>query len=140
MSRGFAIEGGYTLLDGEITEAGFDQSGTGFFVDGAALLRRPSRSANVRVAWHHAAGHEASVGAVHTGRRDDLDYGTGGRAVLAAYTTVDAAIHLQAIRRGAAGRNVSITARASNLLGERYQAVLGFATPGRALEIGLRMD
>ena len=81
-----------------------------------------------------------SVQAQHHGRRDDLDYAVGGRSVLPAYTIVDLAAFVRLTARSAAGHRLSLSARLSNALGEEYQAVLGFATPGRALSVGLRLE
>ncbi len=138
--RNVALTAGYTWLDGFVSGAGIDQSGTGFFVTGAALLRRPAHSGSARLAWRNGRGDEVSVQGQRQGRRDDLDYAAGRRAVLGAHTVVDVAAFVHVTARPASRRRVSVSARVSNALGEEYQAVLGFATPGRALNVGLRLE
>ncbi len=69
--------------------------------------------------------------------REDLDYAANARAVLPAVTTVDLSANA-AVRRPSAGHpGLSVTARLSNALDERYESVLGFRSPGRAFTIGL---
>ncbi len=133
-------EVGYTWLHTEVTESGFDDTPTGFFVDGVALLRRPAHSATAAVSWNARDGSALRVQAIHRGAREDLDYAANGRATLPAVTTVDISANAM-VRRAAAGRpGLAITARLSNALDERYESVLGFRSPGRAFTIALRVD
>ncbi|MEO5825773.1 MAG: TonB-dependent receptor [Gemmatimonadales bacterium] len=151
-ARGIEVEGsgavtahfradlGYTWLHTEVTESGFDETPTGFFVEGVALLRRPARSATAGVSWNSGGGSALRVQAIRRGTREDLDYAANGRATLPAVTTVDLSANV-VVRKPAAGRpGLALTGRLSNALDERYESVLGFRAPGRALTIEVRVD
>lgn len=137
---GIQADVGYTWLHTEVTESGFDDTPTGFFVDGVALLRRPAHSATAGVSWHRGGGSVFRLQAIHRGAREDLDYAVNGRAILPAVTTVDLSANA-VLRPLAVGRpGLAITVRLSNALDEQYQSVLGFRSPGRALTVALRVD
>lgn len=131
---------GYTWLHTEVTESGFDDSPTGFFATGVALLRRPAHSATAAVSWISRGGSTLRVQAIHRGAREDLDYAANGRATLPAVTTLDLSANA-IVRPGTMGRpGLAVTARLTNALDKQYESVLGFRSPGRAFTIALRVD
>ena len=140
VAEGVSAGANYTWLDAFITDAGFDQSGTGFFVNGAPLLRRPAHTAAGFLTLRARSGNQLAVRATRHGAREDVDYAAGGRALLPAYTVVDVSGNVRVLRRGAGRPGMLVTARISNLLDEDYQAVLGFATPGRGVTLGVTFD
>ncbi|MBV6522075.1 MAG: Vitamin B12 transporter BtuB [Gemmatimonadaceae bacterium] len=123
-----------TRLNARATQAGFDTSATSYFHVGERLLRRPSVSGAAAIVY---AGRVGNIGvrANYTGSRDDIDYAAYERIALSSYTTVD--LFLRAAVPGAArDRGLYFRASATNVLGERYQAVSGFDAPGRAILVG----
>ncbi|MBA2291003.1 MAG: TonB-dependent receptor [Gemmatimonadales bacterium] len=131
---------GYTWLHTEVIEAGFDDTPTGFFVEGVTLLRRPAHSATAAVAWQGGRRSTLRLQAIHRGTREDLDYAANGRATLPAVTTVDLSVNA-VVRPATPGRpGLAITGRLSNALDEQYESVLGFRSPGRAFTVALRVD
>ncbi len=129
----------HTWVDTRIVTAGSDQSGTGFFVSGARLLRRPAHTTNVGVSWKAHERATLSAQAMRFGSREDLDYAVGGRATLPTYTTLDFAGTVTIRRPLGARPGVAVNVRLANALDEQYTAVLGFRSPGRTVGVGVRI-
>ena len=105
------------------------------------LPRRPSRAASLVIAAPIGARFTLVGDATHIGRRHDVRFFAtepSREERLASYTVVGIAATLRAGRLGAA-TGVDITARVDNLLDDEYEAVAGFATPGRIASIGVRL-
>jgi vitamin B12 transporter len=105
------------------------------------LPRRPSRTASLVLAA--PVGRMTFVGdASHVGPRHDtrflLEEPFASREVLPSYTLVGAALTIRLGRLFGAD-DVELTARVDNLLDEEYEAVAGFATPGRIASVGARV-
>lgn len=133
-----ALHASYSLLRTEVTNEG--NGGFGAVANGKPLLRRPRRSAAAE-AIYTARRATLSARVDRIGARDDYDYGfPGGRVRLAPYTLVGAAAELPLAAPRGAGWAVSLIARGENLTDRRYQNVFGFATPGRVLFIGVRVN
>ena len=128
--------GQYTFQDGEILDSpsGVDN----VYAVGRPLLRRPRHQASLSLAY--ALGH-GSVGAtlVRVGERTDSDFvGIGlGQGELPyynpGYTRLDVRARLRVSTR------LEAFLAADNLLGERYQEVLGYPALGRTLRGGVRL-
>lgn len=123
---GLTLIANYTYLDAE------DQQVSG----GVQLreIRRPKHGANVAIAWQtgrwHMGGSAAWVGA----RTDtDFDLFPARTVRLDDYLLVSARIGYEIVP------GIEIYGRATNLLDEEYQDVVGYKTPGRALYAGLRL-
>ena len=133
-----ALHASYSLLGTEVTNEG--NGGFGAVANGKPLLRRPRRSAAADGIFK---GRRVTLSAKvdRIGARDDYDYGfPGGRVRLAPYTLVGAAAELPLAAQHSEGWTVSLIARGENLTDRRYQNVFGFATPGRVLFIGVRVN
>ncbi|MFC1661583.1 TonB-dependent receptor plug domain-containing protein [Gemmatimonadota bacterium] len=132
---------GYTYLDTEVVDSGFDQGSGATFVEGERLLRRPTHLFSVSGAY--ALGHLGSLnaGVRFVGNRDDRDFSTWPAApvLLSRYTVVDlgATFTLVAARDRRPG--LALLIRGENLLGERYQEAFGFPAPGRGVYAGARV-
>lgn len=126
----------YTALRARVTAV--TRSYKGSQRPGDALLRRPSHSARAVVSYA-PAGWSLALSAAYVGRRADLDFTQfpSPAVTLPSYTRADAAASFDVARHG--GSIVSVTARADNLLGRRYEEVLRFPAPGRAVFLGLRV-
>jgi len=120
----------YTLLDGEVLVSGdaFDP----VYAAGRPLLRRPRHQGSVSA---HLGSGRAGAGAtlVLVGRRADSDFLGLGLTDNAGYARLDLRGRLR-IRPG-----IEAVAVAENVLDRRYQDVLGYPAPGRALRAGLRL-
>jgi vitamin B12 transporter len=133
-----ALHGSWSLLRTEVTNEG--NGGFGAVANGKPLLRRPRRLAAADAIFRmRRATLSAKVDRI--GARDDYDYGyPGGRVRLAPYTLVAAAAELPVVRQASEGWGLALTARGENLTNRSYQNVFGFATPGRVLFLGLRLE
>ncbi len=129
----------HTWVDSRITASGIDQSGTGFFVPGSRLLRRPAHTTNAGVSWTVDQGTTVSAQAMRFGAREDLDYNAGARTALPAYTTLDLAGSFTVRRPLDTRPGVAVNVRLANALDEQYTAVLGFRAPGRSVAVGVRV-
>jgi vitamin B12 transporter len=128
----------WTWLDTEVTDAGFDDGPGATFVEGRPLLRRPARSATVEAAV--LVGSSGRVGAQVSvvGSRADRDFTAfPARPVeLPAYALLAASAEWSPFEAGDGMPGLTLTARADNLLHERYEEVFGFRAPGRSLQLG----
>jgi vitamin B12 transporter len=136
LQSGLSARAAYTYTDTKVTTEGFDTSPLGLFAPGESLLRRPKHSGSVTL------GYSGDRGTLHVtgnlvGKRDDLDYSGGTRVVLDGHTTIDVAATFLAFER--LGRTVTLEARVANAFDVEYEAVHGFASPGRSFLGGLRV-
>lgn len=135
------VNGGYTYLNTEVLDSGFDEGDGAVFVDGAPLIRRPRHQGNVAVSYR--VGLAALFGSLRVvGSRDDRDFSAWpavpvklSRFVLAG---LGAEIELFEPTQGRPGFTLQI--RGENLLDEGYQEVFGFQAPGRAILVGGRLQ
>jgi vitamin B12 transporter len=118
-----------TWLRTRVTSAGFDSSATGYYRVGESLLRRAGSISTLGLRAASGRGAATVTGRL-VSRRDDLDYVTYERVRMPGHGTVDGSLRW-ALRPWLTG-----TMDGSNLLGSRYQAVRGFASPGRAVYAG----
>jgi len=133
----FRITGGYTYLDTEVLEAGFDEGEGAVFVKGEPLIRRPGHQISLAAALALRGGHLA--GNVRwVGSRSDRDF-SGGSAVpveLPGYLLIGLGGEINLL--AAAGRwpALDLQLRIENLLDQDYQEVFGYRAPGRAFLLG----
>lgn len=136
--RRVALDASYTYLDTRVLTAGFDPSPDATIREGGPLLRRPKHGASLGFSARVA---EASVDAraTYVGRREDrLFHGAPTFATetvqLAPYATIDLATAIPLTPHAA------LTLRLDNALAARYESIAGYATPGRVILIGVRID
>jgi vitamin B12 transporter len=132
----------YTWLDTEVTDAGFDTDESATFVEGRRLLRRPTNSASLGA--RYGGDGPVRLGAVLTyvGDRDDIRFALfpepSRRLELPGYTTVDLSARVTVLRPGSgATPGLDLTARVENLFDEDYEQATNFASPGRAVFVGV---
>jgi vitamin B12 transporter len=103
--------------------------------DGQREVRRPRWQGFVRVD-HTLPWAEIGADAFYVGEQIDLDFSDwpAARADLDAYTLVNARIRVPI------GTRADLTLRATNLLDERYEDVLGYRAPGRAYYLQMGFD
>ncbi len=131
----------YAWLETEVQDAGFQEGPGATFVAGEPLLRRPEHTAGAAtfVRIGEAAGLE--LGLRHTGERLDRDFATfpATPVMLPAYTVVDLAAEFQVAAARAGRPGLTLTLRAENLTGTKYEEAWGFAAPGRGVYVGGRV-
>lgn len=133
---------GFTRLETEVLDAGFQAGPNAEFVEGERLLRRPTHAVNATVEYRAPRG-AAHLVVRYTGDRDDLDFSDDmnvRRVTLDAHTVVDLGGEFRILP--ADGRRPALigTVRIDNAFDTEYQEVLGFRTRGRTLFLGARME
>jgi len=128
----------WTWLDARVVEGGDAERAGGEFVPGDRLLRRPERMLRL-YGTLHAGDADASVSVRVEGARADRDFTTypATRRTLPRHATLDAGVELPLGGGGVAAWSLRV--RGENLLDARYEEVLGFPAPGRALYVGARL-
>jgi len=126
----------YTIVRPRVTR--IDPAYQGNDRVGDALLRRPTHSGSMVLAYERPGGGSLGTVVSYVGKRPDLDFEQfpATRVTLPGYAKVDisAEYPLTARRRAA----FAINARIENLFDRRYEDVLNFKAPGRTVLIGGR--
>lgn len=137
---GFVVTAGYTWTDTRVVDAGFDSGASANFVAGGRLLRRPEHTATVQL-LRRVQGWGTFNGSVNRiGAREDRDF-SGWPAVpvvLAPYTLVDIGAELLVPARLIPGARLQL--RVANVVNARVEQVARFASPGRVLYAGLKLE
>ena len=135
-----ALDGSYTRLRTEVTDAGFDSGPGAAFVAGERLLRRPTDALSFG-ARHMTDRATLGINVRHVGTRDDRDFSTFPAApiTLASYTKIDASTTWAVSTGGDKVPELTLTCRVDNLFDREYQEVFGFPARGRTVMIGGRV-
>jgi vitamin B12 transporter len=119
----------YTYLDGVVKVSGdaFNE----VYAEGRPLLRRPKHQGSLTAAF---GGTRLSGGGtlVLVGRRADSDFQNLGLTENEGYARLDLRARARIVPR------LEVVVVAENVLGRRYQEVLGYPARGRSLRAGLR--
>lgn len=103
--------------------------------NGVAEIRRPERTASLSVIWSPEDGpFSVAASADHVGDRTDTDFATFQTVTLDAYTLVGGQANWRITP------NTALYLRGENLLDETHEDVFGYASPGRGLYLGLRLQ
>ncbi len=131
------LSGGYTYLDTEVLDSGFDEGEGATFVEGEPLIRRPEHQASLRGAYGFARG-SVHAGARIVGSRQDRDFAAWPAAPveLDGYTLVDVGGEFTLLHPRGSRPGFRLLVRGENLLDEDYQEVFGYRAPGRAVLVG----
>jgi vitamin B12 transporter len=137
---GLTLSAGYTHLSTKVRDAGFQSGPDAEYVEGERLIRRPTHSGNVGIAYRRPGQGALDLAVLYTGKRDDLDFTDwpAHRVTLDAYTRVD--LGGEVVLLGATGRRAGLAAtlRVDNLFGTKYQEIVNFPARGRTFLIGAR--
>lgn len=121
----WSILGGYTYVDAD------DR-------DGLREVRRPRHSGNLNVNFRFGEGRgNVNLGAIVNGRQLDNEFifsTVEDRVALDGYTLVNLAVSW------AASDQLTVYARVDNLLGEQYEELFSFRSPGRTGYVGVRLN
>ena len=150
-SRGLELDGtffvgpasvgaSWSWLDTEVQDSGFDSGPGATFVNGEPLLRRPESSWTLRAAATIGTSASAWVRLTGVGERPDRDFSTfpATPIVLPAYRSLGVGAEWSLPAVSPVVPDLSVTVRGENLLNDRFEEVLGFESPGRALYVGVR--
>lgn len=134
------LSGAYTYMDSEVLDSGFDDGPGAVFVEGEALIRRPKHQTALTATYQ--LPRVVVSGGVHwTGSRTDRDFSDvpASPVELSSYTLVEFGANLDLIRPRGGRPGMEFQVKGENLLDERYEGIFGFAGPGRAFLVGVRM-
>jgi len=134
------LSGGYTYLDSEVLDAGFDEGVGAVFVEGGALVRRPRHQGRLGALLHFAKG--SVNGSVRwTGSRSDRDFSIWPAlpVELSSYALVTLGADLSVVSAVGGRPGINLQIQGQHLLDHRYQEVFGFHAPGRAFLFGFHM-
>lgn len=129
---------GWTWLDTEVVDSGFDEGPSATFVEGESLIRRPRNQVALgarglvgdRVRW--------SADLRWVGERSDRNFRVfpAERVTLESYTTLSIGVDATLLSGGAGRPALDLLIRAENLGAAEYEEAFGFHAPGRALYVG----
>ncbi len=107
--------------------------------DGGATvdeIRRPNHSARLSLDVYPFDRVAMQFGASYAGQRGDLDFGS----FPAERVSLDDYVLLHWAARFEVSEDLALSARIENLGDADYEDVFGYATPGRSINIGLRVE
>lgn len=128
----------WTYLRTRVTNAG---NGGGNFVQGEALIRRPTRAGSATLTWRSAAG--TLYGTVtHNGSQSDRNFSAfpATPVTMPAFTLVDVGGEGTVLAPTSASPRLALTARIENVANTTYQRIYGYRTPGRTILVGARLS
>jgi vitamin B12 transporter len=135
------LSGGYTYLDSEVLDSGFDEGEGAVFVEGEALIRRPTHMGTL-AAFYQLPRAVLSGDLRWTGARDDRDFSAWPAApiALSSYALLGLGLEVDLFQSGEGRPGIDLRLRAENILDEEYQEIFGFTSPGRSFLVGLSVD
>ncbi len=132
---------GWTWLDTEVIDSGFDEGRSATFVEGEPLIRRPRNQATLgargaigtRIGWRTDVRWMAD--------RSDRNFSVfpAERVRLGSYTMINLGLDATIVRARRGQPGFDLILRGENLGNAEYQEAFGFDAPGRALYIGGRI-
>lgn len=134
------FSGGYTYLDTEVLDSGFDEGDGATFVEGQALIRRPTHQFSLAGTLRFSRG-SLSGDVRMVGDRSDRDFASWPAAPVALerYTLLGLSGEVSLLAPQGGRPGLQLNFRLENLLDEDYQEVFGFRAPGRAILVGGRV-
>lgn len=138
-SPAWSVMASYTRLSTTVVDAGVDAGPTAPLVTGKPLLRRPADAASLALAVRPRARLALHADVAYVGRRADADFAAGTRVTDPAYAIVGVAAELDVLPPAPGTPSVTLTTRLDNAFDARYSSIFGFRSPGRVLEVGVRV-
>jgi vitamin B12 transporter len=136
----FLFNLGYTYLDTEVLEAGFEEGEGAIFVEGEALLRRPEHQMTLGTTLELSRGR--LFGSMRfVGSRFDRDFSAwpASPVQLTRYLLVNMGGEINLLAPAGRRPAFDLQLRVENLLDQDYQEVFGYRAPGRAVLLGGRV-
>lgn len=139
--RSVLVNGGYTYLNTEVLDSGFDDGEGAVFVNGESLIRRPRHQGTLGISYRSGLGSFFGNMRV-VGSRDDRDFSAWPAVPveLSRFILLGVGAEILLVEPAGGRPGFSLQIRAENLLDEEYQEVFGFRAPGRALVFGGRFQ
>ena len=137
----FLLNGGYTYLDSEVMDSGFEEGEGAVFVDGEELIRRPRHQGSFGASYRTERG--SLFGSMRVvGARTDRDFSAWPAVPveLSSFVLLSLGGEVEVIQPVGGRPGFSLQLRAENLLNQDYQEVFGFRAPGRAFLLGGRFS
>jgi vitamin B12 transporter len=133
----------YTYLKTEVTDAGFSTDPDAAFVEGEALLRRPTHKVHFYASYAHQR-FRGRLDLNYVGARDDQVFPAPAffvaeRVKNPAYLKVDLALSYSVIKNWGLIRTLELFGRVENLLDDDYEEAFGFVAPGIAGFAGVKL-
>ena len=136
------VKASYVLTATRVVSPGLDSTAGATYVAGQQLIRRPPRTVTIAATRTFGGGSHIGVVLSRIGQRDDRDFSQYPAApvTLPAYQKVDLSASLPLTAKAATQvTQVTLIARADNLLGANYQEIALFRAPGRTVFVGVRL-
>jgi vitamin B12 transporter len=136
------VKASYVLSVTRVASPGLDSTAGATYVAGEHLIRRPPRTVTISATRTFGGGSYIGVVLSRIGQRDDRDFSQypALAVTLPAYQKVDLSASFPLTTKTATQiTQVTLIARADNLLGANYQEIALFRAPGRTVFVGVRV-
>jgi vitamin B12 transporter len=129
------ISGSFTVVSPRVTDLSPSYSGS--LNVGDALIRRPTHSGALGIAYSAHRGDSFGVAATYVGKRPDVDFAQfpSPTLTLPSYVKLDLSARSPVVSISSLSE-LSLTARVENALGKKYSDVVGYPAPGRVILVG----
>jgi vitamin B12 transporter len=136
-----SLSGAYTYLHSEVLDSGFDEGEGAVFVEGEALIRRPTHMGSLSLLYPLSRA-VVSGDLRWKGRRADRDFSAwpASPVELSSYGLLGLGLEVAALEPKGGRPGVDLRFRAENLLDQEYEEMFGFVAPGRTFLVGARMN
>ena len=130
------LRGSFTVVAPRVSELAPTYAGS--LKVGDALIRRPTHSSTLGLAYSTYHGRTFGVDAAYVGKRPDIDFSKfpSPTLTLPSHVRVDVS-GVTPLLKQSGWHSLLLTARVENALGKKYQDVIGFPAPGRVILVGL---
>jgi len=134
---------GWSWLDTEVVDSGFDQGAGATFVNGEPLIRRPRHQGTVALRGAFGGRVSWNTDLRWVSRRSDRRFppfpDPPESVTLRSYIIGNAGLEVAAIEPVPGRPGLYLVFRAENLAAESYQEAFGFEAPGRGVYVGGRV-
>ena len=135
------LSAGWTWLDTEVVDSGFDQGPSATFVEGKSLIRRPQNQATFGARGVISGRLRWSAELRWVDDRSDRDFSSfpAERVTLESHTVVNLGLDATVIESEDGRPGLDLIIRAENVGNTEYQEAFGFDAPGRGVYVGGRI-
>ncbi len=135
------LRAGWTWLDTEVIDSGFEEGPSATFVEGESLIRRPKNLVSVGVGSGPAGRLRWHTDVRWVAERSDRNFSAfpAERVTLGSYTLINLGLEATILRAREGQPALDLILRGENLGDVQYEEAFGFAAPGRGLYLGGRV-
>ena len=138
LSPEWLLDAAYTWLKTDVVDAGVSGGPAADLITGQPLLRRPSNAGNASITYHMPKKLAITAQVVYVGSRADVDFVSFARVTLPSYALVNLSA-LLTLKSDDEGRFIAITFRGNDIFNTSYEQTVHFASPSRAVLIGIKL-